>query len=160
MKTMSTAMVNSAQPLVNDADPMLDVAPYLAAIDELPYSRRPQHRYHCSQVQTKAALGKVKCGNGITHYKAFCLECGGKGSPLSASEVAGLDDDSIPVISDHTILPCERCGSTKGSEVHHWAPRHLFSNAHDWPTSYLCRPCHVEWHAKVTPNMNSRKAAV
>lgn len=44
--------------------------------------------------------------------------------------------------------PCERCGSTAGTEYHHYAPRHLFPDADMWATGYLCRPCHTEWHRK------------
>jgi hypothetical protein len=38
--------------------------------------------------------------------------------------------------------------------LHHWAPRHLFGDECDgWPLAFLCRPCHVEWHQRVTPDM-------
>ena len=40
---------------------------------------------------------------------------------------------------------CERCGAA-GTELHHYAPRSLFDDADDWPTGYLCRPCHTKWH--------------
>jgi hypothetical protein len=53
---------------------------------------------------------------------------------------------------------CERCGSPEQVEEHHWAPRHLFSDADSWPLSYLCRKCHVYWHRLVTPNMGRRTA--
>ncbi|RAK26359.1 hypothetical protein C7374_11444 [Falsochrobactrum ovis] len=140
-------------------DPMLDVAlSYTARITDLPYNRRPRHAYSCPRRGDTATLGKVKCANGTIQYKAFCAECGGRGAPFSHQEMAHLDDTRIPVIIDHPSVPCERCGSTNGVEEHHWAPWHLFDDAHNWPTSFLCMSCHQDWHAKVTPNMNSHKA--
>ena len=136
-----------------------DEGPYTASIDELVWNRRPQHRYRCSRTSTVAALGKVRCANGSIQYKAYCPECGGKGTNFPYSDVAGLDDDRIPVISDHNIIPCERCGSEDGSERHHWAPHHLFSDPDEWPTSYLCKICHLEWHRVVTPRMAANRRA-
>lgn len=142
------------------ADHMLDIAPYTASIDDLEWHRRPQHKYSCSDSGKIVALGKVKCSNGSMQYKAYCLECGGKGTAFPFSQIAGLDDSKIPFISEHKAMPCERCGNTDGSEVHHWAPWHLFEDAAEWPTSHLCKSCHAKWHAKVTPDMSSRRAAV
>ena len=53
---------------------------------------------------------------------------------------------------------CEVCGSKVGIHLHHWAPLHLFGNeAHKWPTSFLCQPCHSRWHSTVTPRMGKRR---
>ena len=138
-----------------------DTGPYTAKLMELAWNRRPQHRHGCSGTSDIAALGRVICSNGSTQYKAYCPECGGKGTNFPYSDIVGLDESRIPIIAEHEIAPCERCGSTNGAEVHHWAPSHLFDDSHDWPKSNLCRKCHIEWHAKVTPNMSSnrRKAA-
>ena len=57
---------------------------------------------------------------------------------------------------DHN-QPCEVCGSTGDTQVHHWAPFHLFGEESiDWPTGHLCQACHTRWHQVVTPNMGSR----
>ena len=55
---------------------------------------------------------------------------------------------------------CRTCGSYQQIELHHWLPRHLVSAMDDdpslerhWPTDYLCRSCHMDWHRIVTPNM-------
>lgn len=57
------------------------------------------------------------------------------------------------------MIPCEVCGTKGTTEVHHWAPRHLFGDDADrWPTGNLCRPCHVNWHQRVTPNMSKRRS--
>lgn len=129
--------------------------PYTADISDLAPNRKPQHKYRCSGVGTVAALGKIRCANGSFQYKAYCLECGGKGTNFPYSAIVGLDEDRIPVISDHEAVPCERCGSREGWERHHWAPIHLFEDAEEWPKSYLCRECHAKWHRVVTPRMNT-----
>lgn len=131
--------------------------PYTTLVGDLAWNRRPQHRYRCSGASELAALGKVKCASGTIQYKAYCLECGGKGTNFPYSDVAGLDESRIPIISEHDVTPCERCGSDEGSEAHHWAPIHLFEDADDWPMSHLCRKCHLEWHAKVTPLMSTKR---
>jgi hypothetical protein len=43
--------------------------------------------------------------------------------------------------------PCERCGSSDGTQQHHWAPYAVFLDADSWPTSWLCPECHALWHA-------------
>lgn len=57
--------------------------------------------------------------------------------------------------------PCRRCGSFQQIEQHHWMPEYLFELMSDkekedgrWPTDYLCRSCHMNWHRIVTPNMH------
>lgn len=40
---------------------------------------------------------------------------------------------------------CVRCGGL-AEHYHHWAPVAVFEDANNWPGSYLCRACHVEWH--------------
>lgn len=116
----------------------------------------PQHKGFCSKIVSHAMLGKVQCQNGSIQYKFYCNECGGKaGGNLPHSYISDLDDSKIPFLTIHEIMSCERCGSMEGSEIHHWAPQHLFGNleASCWPTSYLCRKCHLLWHSIVTPNM-------
>lgn len=131
--------------------------PYIADIEDLAENRRPQHRYRCSGSSTIAALGKVKCSNGSFQYKAYCQECGGKGTNFPYADIDGLDEDRIPILTDHDIAPCERCGSKDGSEVHHWAPAHLFDDYFEWPTSNLCKSCHAQWHRVITPKMSTTR---
>ena len=49
--------------------------------------------------------------------------------------------------SDGYDTPCavESC-KNEGTEYHHFAPRHLFQNYHEWPGCYLCVEHHTEWH--------------
>lgn len=48
--------------------------------------------------------------------------------------------------------PCSVEGCDQpGYERHHWAPKNIFGweEAEKWPTAYLCRPHHREWHARM-----------
>lgn len=94
--------------------------------------------------------------NGVRIASKRCLACGYE----NATRGAKPSDVDLPLWEDGTSdAPCERCGSTDGVEVHHWAPRHLFDDADQWPMSDLCRPCHALWHRLVTPEMGMRKTA-
>lgn len=47
---------------------------------------------------------------------------------------------------------CVRCGCNgleRSVELHHWAPRAIFSDAEDWPKSFLCSECHDRWHGEI-----------
>ena len=64
-----------------------------------------------------------------------------------------------PVSTDRFVA-CEVCGSVGDTELHHWAPYHLFGiDADKWPTAHLCRSCHVQWHKAVTPKMGENSKA-
>jgi hypothetical protein len=92
--------------------------------------------------------------NGTRLATLRCVACG-----LQMAN-RGAKDDVMPVwYAEVAQAPCERCGSTRGCELHHWAPRHLFDDADDWPMSYLCPRCHREWHKIVTPNMHRKATA-
>lgn len=97
--------------------------------------------------------------NGRTHLVAVCKACRQRRTgPIPGGDWHSSD---FPILVDDSRAapPCERCGSQDGTERHHWAPHHLFSDADDWPTSYLCRQCHTRWHQVVTPNMARKVAA-
>lgn len=127
-----------------------------ASISGLPRALKPKHKGFCSILSDQAFIGKVCCSNGTAQYKFYCGECGGKaGGNLPHDFVSQYDPAGIPTLTVHEIMSCERCGNLNGSEVHHWAPRHLFGNdCEEWPKSYLCRECHALWHKVVTPNMS------
>lgn len=96
--------------------------------------------------------------NGVRVIESRCLICGYRARQRGAGpdELAPLWKDAVATAQ----TPCERCGATEaGVEVHHWAPRHLFDDADNWPVSYLCRSCHTEWHQVVTPDMSRRISA-
>lgn len=95
------------------------------------------------------------------HYVARCCSFCGEVLQKIKHVLALGPIESLPVCSDKRTYDgcCERCGSYKQIEEHHWAPIHLFPDGWEWPTSLLCRECHVRWHQVVTPNMNRRKAS-
>lgn len=64
----------------------------------------------------------------------------------------GVDVAAAEVVQDRRFNnpPCEVCGQF-GTQLHHWAPRGVFGfdEATHWPTSYLCVPCHSDWHRRM-----------
>lgn len=91
-----------------------------------------------------------------------CEDCGEKiGGAVGTRRLAtlGLNRNNLPCANSgvETHEVCARCGSDDSVELHHWAPRHLFDDADNWPFDYLCRACHQKWHRVVTPSMNARK---
>lgn len=99
----------------------------------------------------------VVASNGVRHAQLRCIAC----CCLDRTSGADAVGVSWPVIRNYAdrAPECERCGSTNGTEQHHWAPKHLFDDYHYWPTSHLCRSCHMKWHSIVTPNMALRRTA-
>ena len=69
-----------------------------------------------------------------------------------------IDIDRLPVMENYSGREiCAVCGNPY-TELHHFAPRHLFGNdADNWPMAYLCKKHHDLWHAIVTPNMGKVK---
>jgi hypothetical protein len=103
----------------------------------------------------KPAFGRLIAINGTEAILQICLDCGqATGQRGSRPHRDHPNRDTYPVIRDNRLCPdrlyetppCERCGAEGANELHHWAPRHLFDDADGWPTSYLCKGCHVEWH--------------
>ena len=59
------------------------------------------------------------------------------------------DWDSLPLFVEYDPQPCAYYGcKEKGTEYHHFAPRHLFDDADYWPIAYLCIKHHTEWHKR------------
>jgi len=114
--------------------------------------------FACSCGMRSHYVQRLVARNGSTQLRGVCVACG------SVHPQALSQDDwhpsEFPLLEDRTInaVPCERCGSSGGTEEHHWAPEHLFDDFDEWPTSFLCVPCHKYWHNVVTPHM-SRVAA-
>lgn len=93
-----------------------------------------------------------------------CEDCGEKiGGAIGTRrlQTLGLDRSALPIAnaSVESVEVCARCGGGDYLELHHWAPRHLFTDCDEWPQDYLCRECHAQWHAIVTPAMNARRSA-
>ena len=101
-----------------------------------------------------AELVAIVCGNGVTQYKLLSQACGEKSGAIAYK---CLPEEWLPrarilsVSAPTPTLPCARCGSTKPTQYHHWAPQVLFTDAHEWPGSHLCQACHTRWHQVMTP---------
>lgn len=54
-------------------------------------------------------------------------------------------DDMKLLNEGYELDQCDVCG-TLGAELHHYAPRHLFDDAEDWPKGHLCKYHHKLWH--------------
>lgn len=122
---------------------------------------------------TEFAVGEARNARGDVIYPYFCRSCeyvftqyAPKKAALALGELPRVYTKTERKIAagTHTpsqsyMEPCEVCGATGDSELHHWAPYHLFGyECEKWPQSYLCRACHVRWHQTVTPNMGKRDA--
>lgn len=114
---------------------------------------------------SKCGSEKIKIGfafrkNGSKVYPRYCEDCGtgcnGLASKQEASSVL-YELKYLEFISSNISkligIGCHVCGD-KDVELHHIAPRHLFgSECELWPTVYLCKKHHKQWHDLVTPNM-------
>jgi hypothetical protein len=110
-------------------------------------------------------VGKALDRRGRTIFPYFCVSCRAVQNhyvPRDLAESLERAGQHLPRV--HTAAEieamtqgtldfgnaCEVCGDLAEIELHHWGPRALFGDAADlWPTSYLCRSCHVIWHATI-----------
>lgn len=88
--------------------------------------------------------------NGASQVFELCLDCekNSRGPAIYLKREETGKPEQYRVVNDYRkdAPACSRCGATIGSEYHHWAPQHIFSDANSWPGNYLCVPCHIEWH--------------
>jgi hypothetical protein len=97
--------------------------------------------------------GARRISSGALQYGKVCPDCHWIDSIKKDHFAKIVGDSDFPCFEDEQET-CVKC-LQKGAELHHWAPRHLFpTDADNWPTSYLCKKCHTEWHRKVTPLMH------
>lgn len=87
-----------------------------------------------------------------------CEDCGDRvGGAIGSRRLKALgkDRNTLPVANAGVVTHeiCAKCGGDENVEYHHWAPRHLFDDADQWPGDYLCRVCHTRWHRITTPDM-------
>jgi hypothetical protein len=129
-------------------------------VQETPYNRdEPYEPWNRCLHFGPSELRALITSSGVVQVKRYCPDCGRHLSGALSHQ--GIDVDALPVHADYrrADAPCERCKSTLGVELHHWAPRHLFEDAESWPMAYLCVACHQEWHRIVTPRMTERRAS-
>jgi hypothetical protein len=90
--------------------------------------------------------------NGAIQVYDFCRDCNRiihthQGLYIPHPQAGNID--ALPVLEDmrKQADPCVVCGSTDGSEYHHWAPANIFGiESERYPGNYLCRTCHSHWH--------------
>jgi ribosomal protein L37AE/L43A len=108
----------------------------------------------CPHVVARRSFVVNRLSSGERHIWWRCDDCQinllgpGYWVPYEYLEAQGIDIDSLVIVEDATRRrpPCRVCGA-RGTELHHWAPRHLFGSESDlWPTDYLCVGCHRRWH--------------
>lgn len=114
--------------------------------------------FRCRDACSHVALnGYIVIANGDRQAKSHCLKCGANLGGLPRG--SAILDFCIWDKTDPT--PCERCGESKGVELHHWAPRNTFGweDAETWPVANLCRDCHHEWHRRMDGYQWRRRSA-
>src|SRR5574343_282456 len=106
----------------------------------------------CKYCDVEGVVYAIIISSGAKVIGERCPKCGQntiKGKPfLSKTDYVW---ESLPLLSDATASaePCSVKGcNNKGVQLHHFAPRHLFNNADDWATGYLCQKHHEEWHER------------
>lgn len=86
----------------------------------------------------------LRASNGYEHPRLRCRRCY---STLGAPKLRDINPANADgLIATPITESCARCGRKDAIEIHHWAPRHLFPDAENWPTSPLCPTCHRTWH--------------
>jgi hypothetical protein len=110
------------------------------------YSRNSQFSEctHCCP-HSSTIKGYLRQANGVCKGQLLCLMCGRR-RDLFRGETDFIYDLCLRDNLQHNPHPCERCGSTTGTELQHWAPQAIFSDADQWPKAWLCPTCHRTWH--------------
>lgn len=119
----------------------------------------------------KMKIGITNISSGATVFPRYCAECGDVSTSYVRRKDAiqyAIKNGPLEYVKTRTAkfyerknitIICRVCNS-KGAEMHHWAPKHIFGDeAERWPKDLLCRTCHARWHNMVTPNMTRAKEA-
>jgi len=106
----------------------------------------------CPYCGTKCVVYRQINANGAKVVVERCPDC--RRNPNAKKpflKVSDYDWESLPLFEDASEYsePCSVRGCTNvGTELHHFAPVHLFDDAWNWPMEYLCKEHHKEWHEK------------
>lgn len=120
-------------------------------------ARTARQQSLCPHPHDHLAFVRTITASGASNIWWRCNDChanvlgSGYWVPAEYLEETGVDVATLEIVSDKrpTTPPCVVCGK-RGTEHHHWAPRHLFGTEADlWPTAWLCRSCHQRWHRVV-----------
>lgn len=111
---------------------------------------------HCGSTEVQRVRNVA--ANGASQVFDQCQYCGrnahGGGKYLSCHETGPAEQ--FPIVTDYRkqAAPCAVMNCGKGeTEYHHFAPRHIFNDAEQWPGAYLCVPHHLEWHNRLAAHM-------
>lgn len=135
-------------------------------------------RSHTGKVGSRWVLGEdtlvaIIAANGMRQVRAHCPDCGSQSGNIPYASLP-MSPNAYPVIRDNVgrygQQPCavRGCGNPY-TEYHHFAPPAVFSRrlteleqrqlrdleylvfdeSDLWPTAYLCRVHHHEWHQRM-----------
>ncbi len=138
----------------------------MTKIEDSPIAQK-KHCPKCEKDVRALLVRKIMASYG-THYAWFCPACQrymnangslwiGASKVLPVLESKSLDVEDIPIVDFSCGERCAKCGS-RGTELHHWAPRAIFDDADDWPMDYLCKPCHDAWHRVMSDHLATTAA--
>lgn len=105
---------------------------------------------HCKKCNIDTIVYRQVTSSGAKVVVERCPKCKmnpNTGSPFLSSK--SYDWDSLPLYKDDSLSsePCGYLGCKNiGTELHHYAPQHLFSDAWSYPVGYLCKEHHKKWH--------------
>lgn len=107
--------------------------------------------------------------NGAVHVCFWCEECDRavtherypvRGACVSEGwlrKTTGLRLNDLPVIRGQIRYRlCSRCLQTVPCEMHHTAPRAVFTDAETWPVVPLCSRCHHEFTERLETYIRER----
>lgn len=135
------------------------------------FKRRPCA--HCGAGVENIEMYRTVKRSGDSQYYWFCMACNRRAA-AGAGENIGYElldfwiaHNKFPGITkreEFTLLhvyegqPCvvRGCGDTETQE-HNWAPKGMAPSFGpdwvNWPTAYLCKYHHEQWHAIITPDL-------
>lgn len=97
-------------------------------------------------------IGKMIAADGGIHVRVSTAT-GRYIQNIDKSIVPELVLEEMQVVADYTeyshecaVRGCDR----RDTQYHHFAPRHLFDDADNWPCAYLCKYHHDLWHNRIT----------
>ena len=127
---------------------------------------KTRHCPRCAR-DTRQEISCRLSASAAEYFGWWCLECNWWTPRKDSSAIwipkemlvaRGVDLSLVRVVERMDQPRCAKCG-VRGAEEHHWAPQAMFGKAEAdrWPKDYLCKPCHDEWHLKVTPQLVTGK---
>lgn len=115
----------------------------------------------CPRCKIDTVIGLYIFRDGREHVAERCPKCEYNPNPKTPWLPKPENWQDLPVLKSFLddSMPCEVKGCTnRGTQLHHFFPKHLFGYFDDAPTAYLCYYHHMQqWHKVLTPNMSKRR---